>query len=137
MSKFIRVYHPVNLWEEIESNMWGEVEDRKSMLQQAIDFTGNHMLYGSYMLRVIREWPYSCENALTDSMLNRKAWLGHAACAMAIHCPEDITRKAWGFLTHEQRTLANRRAAFAIGAWEESYRASNGLRRDVAQAVLF
>lgn len=131
-----RVYHPIALWEEIESNMWGVVDDRKDMLQRAIHFTGDHNLYGSYMLRVIKEWPYSCENALTDYLLNRKAWLGHAACAMAIGCPEDITRKAWGLLTHEQRTLANRRAAFAIGEWEKDYRARKGICRNVAQKVL-
>lgn len=136
MIRLPRVYHPVGLWEEIDSNMWGGVDDRKNMLECAINFTGDHILYGSYMLRVIKKWPYSCENALTDYMLNRKAWVGHAACAMAIGCPEDITRKAWGLLTHEQRSLANRRAAFAIGEWEKDYRASKGMCRNVAQKVL-
>ena len=138
MSNLARVYHPVHLWEEItQSNMWGEVDDRKAMLQRAIEFTGDHKLYGSYMFRVIREWPYSCENALTDRMLNRKAWIGHAACAMAIGCPEDITRKAWGFLTYEQRTLANRQAATAIRQWEENYRESKGLCPHVEGPMLF
>jgi hypothetical protein len=138
LSNLVRVYHPVHLWEEVtQSNMWGEVEDRKEMLKKAVEFTGDHKLYGSYMFRVIEEWPYSCENALTDRMLNRKAWIGHAACAMAIGCPEDITRKAWGFLTHEQRAMANRQAATAIGKWEENYRKSKGLCPNVARPMLF
>lgn len=137
MNRLKRVYHPVDKWEEMSSNMWGDVQDRKDMLEKAIKFTGDNELYGRYMLRVINEWPISCENALTDYNLNRKAWIGHAACALAIGCPEDITRKAWGMLTYEQRTLANRRAAIAIGKWEERYRKDHFLYEDVAEPMLF
>jgi hypothetical protein len=90
--KFKRVYHPYWEWEEVPHNMWGTVENKKEWVQRAIEFTGNHNLYGSYMMRVIQEWPISCENALTDSSLNRRAWVGHAAVALALQCPEDIVR---------------------------------------------
>lgn len=102
--------------------MWGDVEDRKSFLEKAIEFTGDHKRYGRYMRKIVREWKYSCENALTDPMLNKRAWVGHAACARAIRCPEDITRKAWGFLTDEQRILANAEAERAIQIWQDSRR---------------
>lgn len=117
--------------------MWGAVSDRASCLQNAIEFTADWNLYGDYMDLVVLEWPVSCENALTDYGLNRKAWVGHAACAFYMQCPEDITRKAWGYLTDEQRKMANRRAAIAIRDWEESYCQSRGIRRDVAQPLLF
>lgn len=117
--------------------MWDTVEDRGSMLQEAIKFTSNWNAYGDYMDLVIKEWPYSCENALTDYNLNRKAWLGHAACAMAIGCPEDITREAWRHLTDEQRKMANRRAANAIRCWEENYAKSNCVFEYVAEPMLF
>jgi hypothetical protein len=116
--KFRRIYHPWNEWEEVRFNMWGEVEDRRAAIQQAIAFTGNHALYGKNMMRVVREWPISCENALTDSFINRKAWVGHAAVALALNLPEDITRAAWGFLTSEQQLLANKEAERAIRWWE-------------------
>lgn len=117
--------------------MWGEVANRRLFLQRAVIFTGNHRLYGGYMQRVVVEWPNSCINALTDYNLNRKAWIGHAACALALRCPEDITRQAWGFLTDEQRILANRQADRAIQSWEMRYRASLGIRADVASPLLF
>jgi hypothetical protein len=113
-----RIYHPYTLWEEIAANMWGDVDDVRGYLERAIEFTGDHSLYGRYMERVVREWRYSCENALTDLHLNRRAWVGHAACAMALGCPEDITRRAWGYLTDEQRLLANEQAERAIRLWE-------------------
>lgn len=131
-----RVYRPVGEWEEIPANMWGEATDPAAMLQEAIAFTGDHALYGSYMLRVVAEWPASCENALTDAALNQKAWIGHAACALALSCPEDITRKAWGYLTDEQRFLANQAAERAIRTWADAYRKGRGLHPEVGGSLL-
>lgn len=135
--KFDRVFHPVFAWEEIEANMWGTVSDRALFLRRAISFTGDHKKYGRFMMRVAIEWPVSCENALTDYSLNRKAWIGHAACAMALGCPEDITREAWGKLTDEQRLLANREAERAIQHWERGYAKSVGLCGQVESESLF
>lgn len=134
--KFKRVYHPVEEWEEIAHNMWGRVDDRAAMLALAIEFTGNHALYGEYMRQVVETWPISCENALTDENLNQKAWVGHAACALALGCPEDITRKAWGYLSDEQQLLANREATKAIAIWTHNYRANKPLRDNVGIQVL-
>lgn len=136
MQKLSRVYHPYSEWEEVKHGMWAEVDDRKAHLARAIEFTGNHKLYGSYMTRVIREWPISCENALTDPTLNKKAWVGHAATALAIGCPEDITREAWGHLTDEQRLLANKEAERAIREWEYAYRKDKGLHEPMGESLL-
>jgi hypothetical protein len=124
---FTRVYHPYHLWEEIKFNMWGEIDNRKTWLELAINFTGNHVLYGQYMRRVITEWPISCENALTDQQLNKRAWIGHAACALAVKCPEHIVREAWGKLTDEQRLLANKEADRAIQSWNNTYAKHKGI----------
>jgi hypothetical protein len=100
--------------------MWGSVSNRKEWLKKAIEFTGNHELYGSWMIKVSQEWKYSCEHNLTDKSSNRRAWIGHAAVAFAMQCPEDITRQAWAFLTEEQQTLANLEADKAINLWERA-----------------
>ena len=107
--------------------MWSRVhgERRAVLLQQAIEFTGNHALYGSWMLKVTQQWPTSCEHNLTDIGMNRRAWVGHAACCLAIDCPEDITREAWGYLTQQQQEDANQRADEAIFTWEQSYEAQD------------
>jgi len=134
--KFNRVYHPYHLWEEINHNMWGSVSNRGAFLQKAIEFTGDHVLYGSYMMRVVNEWPISCENALTDYALNRRAWVGHAAAALAINCPEDITRQAWGKLTNEQQLLANKKADEAIRCWEQHYIKNKRIYQHVGGTLL-
>jgi hypothetical protein len=135
--RFERVYHPYWDWEEIDHNMWGSVENRSVWVKRAIAFTSDHRKYGRFMRRVIKEWPVSCENALTDPYINRKAWVGHAACALAMGCPEDIVRAAWGKLTSEQQLLANREAERAIREWEHNYGKNRGLCGDVGDQVLF
>ena len=136
MRKFKRVYHPYTLWEEISHGMWSDVENEKEWLEKAISFTGDHKLYGSFMFKVVESWQFSCENALTDYNINRKAWVGHAACALAIGCPEHITRKAWKHLSHEQQYLANEEASRAIRAWEYNYFKSQQLCESVGGSLL-
>ena len=136
MRKFKRVWHPYSSWEEASHNMWGVVSDRQDCISKAIDFTGNHKLYGYYMNRVINEWPISCENALTDYYMNRKAWIGHAATSLALNYPEDITRQAWKYLTYEQQYLANQEAIRAISSWENMYIESEELRESMGGSLL-
>ena len=117
--------------------MWGTVSDRKLYLKKAIEFTGDHKKYGRFMMKVAKKWPISCENALTDKSINRKAWIGHAACAMALECPEDITREAWKHLTYEQQLLANQEAQRAIELWEYNYKKDKGIHTDMEEPMLF
>jgi hypothetical protein len=89
------------------------------------------------MRRVTEEWRNSCVNALTDYSLNRRAWIGHAACALALRCPEDITRHAWSFLSNEQQILANKQANRAIQSWEMRYRQSARVPPAMEAPLLF
>lgn len=132
-----QVFHDVRTWEEVAHNMWGEAADGKAALEIAIGFTSDHKLYGEHMRRVCVEWPISCENALTDPYINQKAWVGHAAVALAHGIPEDITRKAWGFLTDEQKLLANKEAERAIAAWKERYIKDRGIHSELGEQMLF
>ena len=103
------------MWRKVTKNE----EDR--LLPLAVEFTGDAKLYGSWMQRVITEWPIACEHNLTDLATNRKAWVGHAATQMAINCPEYITRSAWAALNDRQRIDANKQAQYAIETWEAKY----------------
>jgi hypothetical protein len=120
-----RVYHPYWIWEDI--GMWRRVwgKERETFLGLAIDFTGDAERYGAAMLRVIDEFPIASEHNLTELAQNRQAWIGHAACYLALELPEDIVREAWGQLTQEQRDAANAVADIAIAKWEEQYEAKN------------
>ncbi len=111
-------WHPYWTWEEVNHNMWGEVEDRKEWLKKAIAFTGDHELYGRWMLKVVKEWPVSCAHNLSKRG-DKRSWIGHAAVALAIQCPEYIVRQAWGMLSKEQQEKANQKADQAISVWRK------------------
>jgi hypothetical protein len=123
-----RVFLPYWVWEEYKCGMWRNIygAEREEYLQKAIKFTGNANLYGSWMMKVIKEWPYSCLHNLTCDGMNKQAWIGHAACCLAINCPEDITRLAWHNLTKKQQDKANGKADKAIQEWGILYQ--NGLQ---------
>jgi hypothetical protein len=112
------IWHPWWLLEEVKHNMWGAVSHRKTWLDIAITFTGNADLYGEWMLAVIERWRFSCEHNLTKYG-DKRAWIGHAAVALAINCPEDVVREAWAHLTEEQQKAANKKAIEAIESWRE------------------
>lgn len=110
------IWHPYWLLEEVNANMWGTTNHRGTWRDIVIAFTGNAELYGEWMRRVADEWPFSCEHNLTKSG-DKRPWIGHAAVARAIGCPEDIVREAWGHLSTEQQDAANQKATEAIAYW--------------------
>lgn len=120
-----KVWHHYEKWECFINGMWGASNKKNTLLREAIVFTGDAKLYGFFMRRVINEWPITCEQHLTDINSNRKAWLGHAACSLAIKCPEDITRQAWGYLSQDQQDSANLEAERTIAIWETKYASKN------------
>lgn len=110
------IWHPFDQLEEAGSAMWGNVNHRATWLQLAQTFTGNADLYGEWMLRVVESWPKSCEHNLSKGG-DKRPWIGHAAVALAINCPEDIVRAAWGGLSQAQQDAANKKAEEAIEIW--------------------
>jgi hypothetical protein len=119
----IRIFHPYWVWEEYVAGMWRKTtkEEDKEYFKKAVEFTGNHKLYGFWMMEVADNWKNSCEHNLTDRSMNRQAWIGHAACCLGIGCPEHITRRAWWELTQKQQDDANLMADRAIKYWEDKH----------------
>ena len=122
-----QIYHHYERWEEFHYGMWKFIsaEDARTLLPVVIEFTGDHVRYGVFMQRVIVEWPISCEQSLTNIAMNRRAWVGHAACCLATGSPEYVTRQAWKHLTQQQQDNANGQADRAIASWTERYETQN------------
>lgn len=122
-----RIWHPYTKWEDYRDGMWrvSSKTEREDLLPKARAFTGDPDLYGGWMLKVLTEYPIACEQNLSDTHQNRRAWIGHAACCLGIGCPEDVTREAWGSLNEDQQTKANAKADEAIQRWENEYESQN------------
>jgi len=132
-----QIFHPYWLWEDWKNGMWRKESKQyeSEKLQEIIEFTGNHKLYGLAMIRVIDEWEKSCENNLSNVSLNRKAWIGHAACSIERDYPEYLVRQAWQLLTENQRILANREANRAIKIWEQRKKLKPTLKNGKIDAI--
>lgn len=107
--------------------MWRDVSaaEQRSMLPQAVEFTGNAQLYGKAMMRVLDEYEIACQHNMTEPAMNHQAWIGHAAAYLERGFPEYVTREAWGLLTQQQRDEANAMADRAINEWHERHAQKN------------
>lgn len=90
---------------------------RKDRVLGAVSVLGNPTVCEEAMQMVVEQWPFASEFNLSNAEINRRAWLGQAACSIYYGIHEDETREAWGLLTPEQRTTANAIASRIIKAW--------------------
>lgn len=66
--------------------------------------------------RVITEWKHSCEHYLTNSAMNRIAWLGQAALCYKHGIPAEF-RGGYALLTEAQQLAADEAALRALNEW--------------------
>lgn len=121
--KLKRVFKHYSVCEEYKSAMWDNslVMDKELKISNAVNFMSNTDLFDAGMRSVINEWPISCEVNFTNPSMNKIAWLGQAACALLIDCPEDLVKTAWGMLSDDKRNLANNAAKKYIKQWTDIY----------------
>ena len=116
-----RVYKPYWLWEDWINGMWSKSENEDKDLKESIEFTGNHIKYGHAMAEVSKAWSNTMLNSLTNTSVNRRAFIGHCAVSFKLKIPEYIVRLAWKELTDKQRRLADLEAEKVIKLWESEY----------------
>ena len=132
LMKIKQVYIPYWEWEDYLAGMWGK-DDR---VQEAVDFTGNHILYGNAMKEVIQAWPKTMLNSLTNPSINKRAFLGHCAVCYKTGICESTTRAAWRLLTDQQRKDADKVAQETINEWLHDYR-NKQVHKAVGKSLLF
>jgi hypothetical protein len=69
--------------------------------------------------RVIASWPTSCEQFLSNSSINRIAWMGQASMCIETGTPATF-RAGFKLLTLKQQQRANAIAQEAIELWEKN-----------------
>lgn len=121
MAKIKRVYHHCDLLEE--APMWGNAPPSESdrLISEAKTLLSDCDMFLIACRKVFIAWPYSSEHNLSAVRTNRKAWLGWAACYVAIGSTEYTTRNGWRLLSKQQQDEANNTAQKAIEEWEIEY----------------
>lgn len=135
----MRIYKTYDKWEDWINGMWRTVskEEYSSYLKLAVEFTSDHVKYGEAMGLVIKKWENTMLHNLTNTSMNKRAFLGHCACCFSFNCPEYIVRDAWRLLTEKQRVDADAIAQKHIDNWINEYKTnSTGLRKDLGKQML-
>lgn len=113
-----RIFHHYDLWEDYHAGMYDENRDgRQERVKKAAYILGTPEVCKEAMEKVVAEWEIATEYNLSNAEINRKAWLGQAACCCYGNVHEDETREAWGIMTEQQRMKANQIAASIIRKW--------------------
>lgn len=105
--------------------MWKMVppNEREQYVTASAALMRDPAAFEAAMCKAVDQWPNSCEAALTASVMNHQAWIGHAGCAVNHDAPEELTRLAWRMLTQSEQDAANAAADRAIQYWRDNYHA--------------
>lgn len=125
-----RIFHTHDKW-ECEKAGFYETKPPKGMTADHCRAYYRELLtdiaeFERVLALVTSEWKYSCEHYLTNSAMNRIAWLGQAALCRKYGIPAEF-RGGYGLLTEYQQLTADEAALRALNGWM----AANG-RPDVA-----
>lgn len=83
-------------------------------------FLGDIPRFDAALARVLAEWPVSCEQFLSNTSLNRIAWLGQSSACIDMGVPAAF-RSGFKLLSADAQTAANDKAEEWLRKWERRY----------------
>lgn len=114
-----RVFHTYDKWECYQAGFYNTTKDgmKKEECEIAYrDFLADIPRFEDALNHVTAEWKHSCEHYLTNSAMNRIAWLGQASVCYAMGIPSTY-RSGFSLLTEEQQNAANDIALAYLNKW--------------------
>ena len=114
-----RIFHTFDKWEAVAAGFFapgvkGRTKDDCEAEYGA--FLSDLSKFAEGIKRVFKEWPNSCEHNLTNSSMNRIAWLGQAAACIVLGLPSTY-RGGFANLLIEQQSEANSLALRYLNIW--------------------
>lgn len=115
-------WHPYWDWECYQSGMWSDRRRSEIKVLEAAKILSSQEMCRKFMVDAMRNWTKSAEHHLSKRWINKRPWLGWAACCIAIGATEEETREAWNTrMTRESQDAANAAADEVIQMWEINY----------------
>lgn len=118
-----QVFYHYSKWEDYHNGFFSFVEKAKEpeLQKKAILVLSNKYVFQKTMSEVVVNWPLSSEYRLTNTSINRLAWLGQSACCYKYGVPSYLTKFAWFLLSDQERVVANNTARAFLHSWEKRY----------------
>lgn len=121
MPNIKQIHHPYHLWEDFKNGMYcGTTDNDPDLIEKAKSLLSNTKLFYSTAKEILTRWPISSSVNLSNVGINRRAWIGQAACSYLHSVPETLTRVAWMELNDIQRFEANTVAEKIILIYEQT-----------------
>jgi len=111
-----RIFHTYDKWECYKGGFYAQ-ENRAGHSEQIYaDFLSNLAWFRAGLEAVISEWKHSCEHYLTNSAMNRIAWLGQAAACRLLGISNEF-RAGYQLLSDEKKLAADQLAHEYLNKW--------------------
>lgn len=127
-SKIDPIYYPYWDWECYHAGMYKkelpiniDSDDAKLMYAEFLSDTNKFKLA---MSRVSNEWPKSCKHFLTNTKINRIAWLGQSAMCITTGI-SSFYKAGFTLLSEEQQSEANEVAKQFLEEWVSEHNSKN------------
>ena len=114
-----RIFHTFDKWECHKAGFYQLTKDGMTKAEcehEYAAFLSNLDRFRDGLEHVVSEWKYSCEHYLTNTAMNRIAWLGQAAMCYATGVPS-VFRGGYYQLNQAQRDAANNLALEYLNKW--------------------
>ena len=114
-----RVFHTYDKWECHKAGFYSPTKEHWSHQECEDEFKrilSDQNLFGEILSKVIVEWKNSCEHYLTNTSMNRIAWLGQAAVCYHSGVPSRYSG-AWMDLDKKTREKADNTALTYLNKW--------------------
>jgi hypothetical protein len=114
-----RIFHTFDKWEAVNAGFFApgiKGRDKEECEQEYGIFLSDQKEFANGIERVFLEWPNSCEHNLTNSSMNRIAWIGQAAACVARGLPSSY-RAGFSQLPKVKQEEANQTALKYLNKW--------------------
>lgn len=114
-----RVFHTFDKWECHKAGFYNGFKTgmtKKECEEGFRDFLADLDQFRKGLKGIMAKWKHSCEHYLTNTAMNRIAWLGQAACCYRTGIPSTF-RGGWFLLSEEQQDAANALALKYLNKW--------------------
>ena len=115
-----RIFHTHDKWECVDAGFYetkppsGMTAERCKLAYR--DFLSDLPRFEAALEGLTSDWVHSCEHYLTNSAMNRIAWLGQAAACYAMSIPAEY-RGGFTYLTETEQSAANQMALKWLNKW--------------------
>lgn len=114
-----RIFHPFGKWECHKAGLYATSVDGKTKEECEklyAEFLSDLPRFEKAAKKVISTWKNSCEHYLTNTAMNRIAWIGQAAACYATGLPNSFSAGFY-LLSERQQAAANTCALKILNVW--------------------